>query len=94
MIRFTSYANQRHLNNGRSANTGHFTLGRPAHRSGSPLLGAGTGYSDHDLYLLRLRSSEPYMAMLREDWAQEQAALKPVDLKAVYADKDSDHIRV
>lgn len=34
------------------------------------------------------------MAMLREDWAQEQAALKPVDLKAVYADKDSDHIRV
>ncbi|MFM5460699.1 replication endonuclease [Aeromonas veronii] len=94
MIRFTSYANQRDLNNGRSANTGHFTLGRPAHRSGSPLLGAGTGYSDHDLYLLRLRSSEPYMAMLREDWAQEQAALKPVDLKAVYADKDSDHIRV
>ncbi|HHQ4672797.1 TPA: replication endonuclease [Aeromonas veronii] len=94
MIRFTSYANQRDLNNGRSANTGHFTLGRPAHLSGSPLLGAGTGYSDHDLYLLRLRSSEPYMAMLREDWAQEQAALKPVDLKAVYADKDSDHIRV
>ncbi|WP_434430387.1 replication endonuclease [Aeromonas veronii] len=94
MIRFTSYANQRDLNNGRSANTGHFTLGRPAHRSGSPLLGAGTGYSDHDLYLLRLRSSEPYMAMLREDWAQDQAALKPVDLKAVYADKDSDHIRV
>ncbi len=34
------------------------------------------------------------MAMLREDWAQEQAALKPVDLKAVYADRDSDHIRV
>ncbi|MGN4960518.1 replication endonuclease [Aeromonas veronii] len=94
MIRFTSYANQRDLNNGRSANTGHFTLGRPAHRSGSPLLGAGSGYSDHDLYLLRLRSSEPYMAMLREDWAQEQAALKPVDLKSVYADKDSDHIRV
>lgn len=94
MIRFTSYANQRDLNNGRSANTGHFTLGRPAHRSGSPLLGAGSGYSDHDLYLLRLRSSEPYMAMLREDWAQEQAALKPVDLKAVYSDKDSDHIRV
>lgn len=94
MIRFTSYANQRDLNNGRSANTGHFTLGRPAHRSRSPLLGAGTGYSDHDLYLLRLRSSEPYMAMLREDWAQDQAALKPVDLKAVYADKDSDHIRV
>ncbi|MFM4740391.1 replication endonuclease [Aeromonas veronii] len=94
MIRFTSYANQKDLNNGRSANTGHFTLGRPAHRSGSPLLGACTGYSDHDLYLLRLRSSEPYMAMLREDWAQEQAALKPVDLKAVYADKDSDHIRV
>ncbi|HHQ4731199.1 TPA: replication endonuclease [Aeromonas veronii] len=94
MIRFTSYANQRDLNNGRSANTGHFTLGRPAHRSGSPLLGAGTGYSDHDLYLLRLRSSEPYMAMLREDWAQEQAALKAVDLKSVYADKDSDHIRV
>ncbi|ENC6432375.1 replication endonuclease [Aeromonas veronii] len=94
MIRFTSYANQKDLNNGRSANTGHFTLGRPAHRSGSPLLGAGSGYSDHDLYLLRLRSSEPYMAMLREDWAQEQAALKPVDLKAVYADRDSDHIRV
>ena len=34
------------------------------------------------------------MAMLREDWAQDQAARKPVDLKAVYADKGSDHIKV
>lgn len=94
MIRFTSYANQKDLNNGRSSGSSIFTLGFSSHRSCTGLPFAGSGYSDYDLYLLRLRSSEPYMAMLREDWAQEQAALKPVDLKAVYADRDSDHIRV
>ena len=34
------------------------------------------------------------MAMLREDWVQEQAAAKPVDLKTRYADKETHHIQV
>lgn len=82
MIRFTSYADQQTLNGSRSAVF--------ATRTRSPSL---SGLKGED-YLMALRSSPAYMDMLREDWAQEQAALKPVDLKAVYADKDTDHIRV
>lgn len=82
MIRFTSYADQHTLNGSRSAVF--------ATRPRSPSL---SGLKGED-YLMALRSSPAYMDMLREDWAQDQAALKPVDLKAVYADKDSDHIRV
>ena len=82
MSTFISYAAQRSLDGSRSAVA--------AKRSRSPAL---AGLQGED-YLMALRSSPAYMDMLREEWAQEQAALKPVDLKSVYADKDSDHIRV
>lgn len=92
MIRFTSYANQKGLNYGRDI------LPHPLGCSHDHFHGSHSTLCIHDSiresYLFRLRGSEAFMAMLREDWSQEQAALKPVDLKAVYADKDSDHIRV
>ncbi|MFQ2423540.1 replication endonuclease [Aeromonas caviae] len=95
MIRFPSYASQKDLNNGRSGSLHSPISTRYDHISGGvSVRSLGDFYSDSDLRLLRLRSSEAFIAMLREDWVQEQAALKPVDLKAHYADKETHHIQV
>ena len=59
MTSFTSYAAQRSLDGSRSA--------APAKRSRSPSL---AGLKGED-YLMALRASPAYMAMLREDWAQD-----------------------
>ncbi len=77
MSTFTSYAAQRTLDGSRNA-----LFSRPLR---SPSLAGLQG----DDYLLALRSSEPYMAMLRQQWVEDQKAALPLDLKAHYADKET-----
>ncbi|MDX7857254.1 replication endonuclease [Aeromonas caviae] len=97
MIRFPSYSAQKDLNNGRTVINGRPAVDAVLHRS----LGlrhsrdlSHLGLSAHESYLYQLRSSEPYLAMLRQQWAEDQAAALPLDLKAHYADKETHHIQV
>ncbi|MGL6457423.1 hypothetical protein [Aeromonas caviae] len=97
MIRFPSYSSQKDLNNGRNVINGRPAVDAFLHRS----LGlrhsrdlSHLGLSAHESYLYQLRSSEPYLAMLRQQWAEDQAAALPLDLKAHYADKETHHIQV
>ena len=77
MSTFTSYAAQRSLDGSRKAVI--------SHSSRSPSLAGLKG----EEYYMALRSSEPYMAMLRQQWVEDQKAALPLDLKAHYADKET-----
>lgn len=99
MIRLPFYPSQKDLSNAKSS-FGACTIDgeRFSPCSLRPLPGlhrlVSYGYSHRDAYLLRLRSSEPYLAMLREQWQQDEEAALPLDLKAHYADKETHHIQV